>query len=57
MPSRLPLAETEASAAQQSPVAFAREVLGVDLWDKQVEVLTALTEHRRVAVKAGNGLG
>ena len=40
-----------------SPVAFAREVLGVELWGKQVEVLNALTEHRRVAVKAGNGLG
>ena len=40
-----------------SPVAFAREVLGVHLWHKQVEVLTALTQHRRVAVKAGNGLG
>ena len=38
-------------------MAFAREVLGVDLWSKQVEVLTALTEGRRVAVKAGNGLG
>ena len=40
-----------------SPVAFAREVLGVRLWEKQEEVLTALTTHRRVAVKAGNGLG
>ena len=40
-----------------SPVAFAREVLGVELWAKQVEVLDALTGHRRVAVKAGNGLG
>ena len=40
-----------------SPVAFAREVLGVQLWAKQEEVLTALTTHRRVAVKAGNGLG
>ena len=40
-----------------SPVAFAREVLGVHLWHKQAEVLTALTEHRRVAVKSGNGLG
>ena len=57
MPSSLSSAQTDASAVQQSPVAFAREVLGVDLWDKQVEVLTALTEHRRVAVKAGNGLG
>ena len=40
-----------------SPVAFAHEVLGVELWAKQVEVLKALTGHRRVAVKAGNGLG
>ena len=40
-----------------SPVAFAREVLGVRLWEKQEEVLTALTQDRRVAVKAGNGLG
>ena len=40
-----------------SPVDFATEVLGVRLWEKQQEVLTALTEHRRVAVKAGNGLG
>ncbi len=39
------------------PAAFAREVLGVRLWEKQEEVLTALTQHRRVAVKAGNGLG
>ena len=43
--------------APPSPVAFAREVLGVHLWEKQEEVLTALTTHRRVAVKAGNGLG
>ena len=40
-----------------SPVAFARDVLGVELWHKQVEVLTALTEGRRVVVKSGNGLG
>ena len=40
-----------------SPVDFARKVLGVRLWEKQEEVLTALTENRRVAVKAGNGLG
>ena len=40
-----------------SPVAFARDVLGVRLWEKQEEVLNALTSNRRVAVKAGNGLG
>lgn len=40
-----------------SPVDFARNILGVRLWEKQEEVLTALTQNRRVAVKAGNGLG
>ena len=40
-----------------SPVAFAHDVLNVRLWDKQEEVLTALTDNRRVAVKSGNGLG
>ena len=40
-----------------SPVLFAREVLGVDLWSKQEEVLEAVRDHRRVAVKSGNGLG
>ena len=40
-----------------SPVDFAREVLKVQLWSKQEEVLSSLLEHRRVAVKSGNGLG
>ena len=40
-----------------SPVRFAQEVLGVTLWSKQEEVLEALKDHRRVAVKSGNGLG
>ena len=40
-----------------SPSEFARNVLGVQLWSKQEEVLHALSQNRRVAVKAGNGLG
>ena len=40
-----------------SPAEFAANVLGVSLWEKQVEVLEALGSGRRVAVKAGNGLG
>ena len=39
------------------PVGFAHEALGVQLWDKQQEVLNAVRDYRRVAVKAGNGLG
>ena len=41
----------------RSPSLFARNILGVQLWSKQEEVLKAIRDHRRVAVKAGNGLG
>ena len=44
-------------ACGQAPNGFAREVLGVKLWSKQDEILRAVRDHRRVAVKAGNGLG
>ena len=40
-----------------TPPEFARQVLGVNLWAKQAEALAALAQHRRVAVKSGNGLG
>ncbi|MCI0899854.1 MAG: hypothetical protein J4N70_02910 [Chloroflexi bacterium] len=40
-----------------TPLEFASDVLGVELWAKQREVLGALVKHRRVAVKSGNGLG
>ena len=52
-----PAMDANAAASALSPVAFARQVLGVSLWHKQEEVLDALTSSRRVAVKAGNGLG
>ena len=40
-----------------TPLEFASDILGVNLWAKQREVLGSLVEHRRVAVKSGNGLG
>ncbi|MFB3118928.1 MAG: hypothetical protein ACE1Y2_00200 [Stenotrophomonas maltophilia] len=40
-----------------SPEEFARDILRVDLWHKQAEVLSALPDNQRVAVKSGNGLG
>ena len=40
-----------------TPLEFATDILGVELWAKQREVLGSLVEHRRVAVKSGNGLG
>ena len=36
----------------RDPVRFARILLGIDLWDTQVQILQAIAEHRRVAVKA-----
>ena len=39
------------------PVEFAQHVLGVSLWERQQEVLRAVADSRRVAVKSGNGLG
>ena len=40
-----------------SPLEFAENILRVNLWDKQAEVLSALPDNQRVAVKSGNGLG
>ncbi len=42
---------------REDPVYFARKVLGVEPWSKQVEALSAIAENERVAVKSGNGLG
>ena len=48
----------ETGAAQYlPPLEFAKDILGADLWSEQQEVLQALPEHQRVAVKSGNGLG
>lgn len=39
------------------PIDFAREVLGFHLWSKQREILTAIVEHRRVAVHSCHDSG
>ena len=43
--------------ADDGPVRFASDTLGVRLWSKQEEALRAVERERRVAVKSGNGLG
>ncbi len=53
----VPEAGSAGAATVLSPTDFARDVLRVELWAKQKEVLSALPKHRRVAVKSGNGLG
>ena len=39
---------------QRDPVAFCREILGVEPWSKQVEILEALRDHPRVSVSSGH---
>jgi len=39
---------------RKEPAAFFREVLGVEPWSKQVEILEAVRDHPRVAVKSGH---
>lgn len=39
---------------QADPIAFFREVLGVEPWDKQIEVIEAVRDHKRVSVRAGH---
>ena len=48
---------SQSQTGELLPIPFAQDVLKVDLWSKQEEVLSALAEHPRVAVKSGNGLG
>lgn len=42
---------------RDDPVGYAREVLGVQWWDKQIEAATALARHKRVFVKASHSVG
>jgi hypothetical protein len=45
------------AAYRVSPALYAREVLGVRWWSRQVEVAEALLKHRRVLVKASHAVG
>jgi hypothetical protein len=37
---------------QSDPVAFCRDVLGMDPWERQVEILEAVRDEARVTVRA-----
>ena len=41
----------------RDPLLFARKVLGADLWKAQRDILTAIDQHSRVAVKACHASG
>jgi hypothetical protein len=39
------------------PVLFASHVLGMDLWEREIEILRTIKSHRRTAVKACHSVG
>jgi phage terminase large subunit len=41
-------------AFQRDPVAFFRQILGVEPWARQIEVIEAVRDHSRVAVCSGH---
>jgi hypothetical protein len=41
----------------RDPVLFANHILGVDLWEREAEILQSIRTHRRTAVKACHGVG
>jgi len=43
--------------ALKDPVLFANEILGVSLWQREVEILRSIKKQRRTAVKACHGVG
>lgn len=56
----LNLAEAErwpSERYRKDPEAFAREVLGIQLTPKQLEILIAVRDHMRVAVASGHKIG
>lgn len=42
---------------QKDPAWFSREVLGVELWSKQRDILASVRDHRRTAVRSCHGIG
>src|SRR5580692_4707646 len=41
----------------QEPALFASHVLGVALWEREVEIVQTIKSHRRTAIKACHGVG
>jgi phage terminase large subunit len=41
----------------QDPVGWARDILGIDLWSRQREILESVRDHQRTAARSGHGVG
>jgi phage terminase large subunit len=39
------------------PVGFARDILGVELWDKQIEIVESIRDHRNTTCRSGHKCG
>lgn len=39
---------------REDPVGFFTDILGVEPWDRQVEVIEAIRDHPRVAISSGH---
>jgi hypothetical protein len=42
---------------QRDPVGFFREVLGIEPWERQIEMIEAVRDHMRVAICSGHKIG
>lgn len=42
---------------REDPVRFAREVIGIELWSAQVEILEAIRDNRNTTVRSGHKCG
>lgn len=42
---------------RQDPVGFFRDILGIEPWARQIELLEAVRDHPRVAAKSGHKIG
>lgn len=40
-----------------NPVGFARDILGIEPWEKQIEILEAARDYERVTVRSGHKIG
>ena len=49
--------DAQADRYRQDPVGFVSERLGEHLWSKQREILSAIRDHRLVAVQSCHGIG
>lgn len=41
----------------KDPVLFASHLLGIDLWEREIEILRSIADRRRTAIKSSHGIG